>query len=85
MSLQAVLPSNRTAHQCDLPLSDLNLAIAASKQTGTPLPIGGLTTTLYNALTNREEFADRDFSVVFEYLRIAQAGGMKKTDPNAAE
>ncbi|KAM0787121.1 hypothetical protein ACM66B_006375 [Microbotryomycetes sp. NB124-2] len=62
---------------------DLNLAIAASKQTNTPLPLGGLTTTLYNALTKRQEFSDRDFSVIFEYLKVAQQGGMKKTDLKA--
>ncbi|KAK4056127.1 hypothetical protein OIO90_002858 [Microbotryomycetes sp. JL221] len=59
---------------------DLNLAIAAAKTTDTPLPLGGLTTTLYNALTKREEFSDRDFSVIFEYFKIAQQGGLKKTE-----
>lgn len=58
---------------------DLNLAIAASKSTNTPLPIGGLTTTLYNTINKHDEFAGKDFSVVFEYLRIAMEGGMKKT------
>ncbi|SCV67195.1 BQ2448_5841 [Microbotryum intermedium] len=54
---------------------DLNLAIAASKTTGTPLPVGGLTATLYNTLSKHDDFANMDFSSVYEYLRIAQEGG----------
>ncbi|SCZ96122.1 BZ3500_MvSof-1268-A1-R1_Chr8-1g10020 [Microbotryum saponariae] len=58
---------------------DLNLAIAASKTTGTPLPVGGLTTTLYNTLSKHDDFANMDFSSVYEYLRIAQEGA-KQTE-----
>lgn len=57
---------------------DLNLAIAASQATSTPLPIGGLTSTLYNTLSGTDEFGDRDFSIVYEYLRLAREGGLQK-------
>ena len=57
---------------------DLNLAIAASKATGTPLPVGALTSTLYNTMSEHSEFGDRDFSVVYEYLRLARDGGLNK-------
>ncbi|KAJ7507208.1 3-hydroxyisobutyrate dehydrogenase [Mycena galericulata] len=56
-------------------LVDLNLAISASKDSSTPLPLGNLTTTLYNTLTSHEEFADKDFSVIYEYL--SEATGKK--------
>lgn len=55
---------------------DLNLAIAAAASTSTPLPVGGLTSTLYNTLAQHDEFASKDFSVVYEYLRIAREGGL---------
>ncbi|KAK4701646.1 3-hydroxyisobutyrate dehydrogenase, partial [Phenoliferia sp. Uapishka_3] len=55
---------------------DLNLAISASKATSTPLPIGGMTSTLFNTLSAHEEFGSRDFSVVYEYLRVAREGGL---------
>lgn len=59
--------------------TDLNLAAAAGKAATVPLPLGGLTTTLYNTINKHEEFADKDFSVVFEYLRIAMEGGLVKS------
>lgn len=55
---------------------DLNLAIAASKASSTPLPIGSLTSTLYNTITKHDEFAEKDFSVVYSYLDIARQGGL---------
>lgn len=42
----------------------------------TPLPIGGMTTTLYNTLSLHDEFGSKDFSIVYEYLRIAREGGL---------
>ncbi|KAM0751243.1 3-hydroxyisobutyrate dehydrogenase [Meredithblackwellia eburnea MCA 4105] len=55
---------------------DLNLAIQASKATSTPLPIGGLTSNLFNTMANHDEFGSKDFSIVYEYLRIAREGGL---------
>ncbi|GAA6030737.1 hypothetical protein JCM8097_006296 [Rhodosporidiobolus ruineniae] len=61
---------------------DLNLALSAatspsagpSPSSSVPLPLGQLTTTLYNKLSAHDEFGGRDFSVVFEYLKTAMEG-----------
>lgn len=57
---------------------DLNLAQAASKETGTPLPMGGLASTLYNTMSKHDDFAALDFSSIYKYLEAAQDGGFKK-------
>ncbi|KAL8290636.1 hypothetical protein RQP46_002894 [Phenoliferia psychrophenolica] len=57
---------------------DLNLAVSASKSSSTPLPLGGMAATLYNTLSTHDEFGSKDFSVVYEYLRVAREGGLKK-------
>lgn len=57
---------------------DLRLAIQAGEATGTPLPVGTLTNTLYNTMEKHEGFRDKDFSVVYEYLRLAQETGQLK-------
>ncbi|GAA5957373.1 hypothetical protein JCM8115_006971 [Rhodotorula mucilaginosa] len=54
---------------------DLGLALTSAEQSGTPLPLGKLTQTLYSRLAAHEEFKDRDFSVIYEYLKQAQEGG----------
>jgi len=60
-----------------LPLSaDLNLALSASKDAGVPLPVGSLTSTLYNKLSGHDDYAGRDFSVVYEYLKEGMQGGV---------
>lgn len=59
---------------------DLNLAIAASKGTSTPLPLGSMASNLYNQISKHEEFAEKDFSVVHEYLNIAREGGLRPKD-----
>ncbi|GAA6009447.1 hypothetical protein JCM10207_003783 [Rhodosporidiobolus poonsookiae] len=55
---------------------DLNLALAASSvpTPAVPIPLGQLTTTLYNKLAAHDEFGKRDFSVVYEYLERAKEG-----------
>ncbi|GAA5978624.1 hypothetical protein JCM5350_002457 [Sporobolomyces pararoseus] len=55
---------------------DLNLALSASKDSGVPLPVGSLTSTLYNKLSAHEEYGGRDFSVVYEYLKEGMQGGV---------
>lgn len=55
--------------------TDLGLALTSAEQSGTPLPLGKLTQTLYSRLAAHEEFKDRDFSVIYEYLKQAQEGG----------
>lgn len=53
--------------------------MAAAKAEGVPLPVGTLTNTLYNKLAEHEDFASRDFSVVYEYLKVAaETGALKK-------
>jgi len=60
-------------------VADLRLAHAAAQATGVPLPVGTLTNTLYNKLAEHDEFATKDFSVVYEYLRVAaESGKLKK-------
>jgi hypothetical protein len=56
--------------------TDLNLALSASKDSGVPLPVGSLTSTLYNKLSAHEEYGGRDFSVVYEYLKEGMQGGV---------
>ncbi|BGP44132.1 hypothetical protein JCM10450v2_008355 [Rhodotorula kratochvilovae] len=53
---------------------DLNLALTAAASSSTPLPLGSLAGKLYEKLSAREEFAGRDFSVVYEYLKEAREG-----------
>lgn len=55
---------------------DLNLALSASKDSGVPLPVGSLTSTLYNKLSAHDEYGGRDFSVLYEYLREGMQGGV---------
>ncbi|GAA6060645.1 hypothetical protein JCM10212_006396 [Sporobolomyces blumeae] len=55
---------------------DLNLAMSASKDAGVPLPVGSLTSTLYNKLSGHDDYAGRDFSVVYEYLQEGMKGGV---------
>jgi len=57
-------------------LTDLNLALSASKDAGVPLPVGSLTSTLYNKLSGHDDYAGRDFSVVYEYLKEGMQGGV---------
>ncbi|GAA5876240.1 hypothetical protein JCM8547_003744 [Rhodosporidiobolus lusitaniae] len=70
---------------------DLRLALsAASSSTAAeggkvPLPLGQLTTTLYNKLSAHEEFGGRDFSVVYEYLREAMEGAKAKAEGEEGE
>lgn len=63
----------------DESFTDLNLAIAAGQSTSTPLPVGSLTSTLYNTIAKHDEFSEKDFSVIYEYLRIAREGGLKSS------
>ncbi|GAA5977529.1 hypothetical protein JCM11641_000989 [Rhodosporidiobolus odoratus] len=63
---------------------DLNLALSAAASSpssasasgpAVPLPLGQLTAKLYNALSKHEEdFGKKDFSVVYEYLRLGMEG-----------
>lgn len=46
---------------------DLNLALDAAKVTGTPLPLGTGAVKMYTELVE-QGYADKDFSVVYEYL-----------------
>ncbi|GAA6008587.1 uncharacterized protein JCM10292_007257 [Rhodotorula paludigena] len=55
---------------------DLKLALASAASSSTPLPLGQLTATLYDKLSAHDEFAARDFSVVFEYLNQAREGAL---------
>ena len=50
-----------------LMLKDLGLAVDAAKAAGAPIPLGTQATSLYSTLCNTG-YAQRDFSVVFEYL-----------------
>ena len=70
----------RPPSPCHSPSSptDLRLAHAAAQQAGVPLPVGTLTNTLYNKLAEHDEFATKDFSVVYEYLRVAAESGQLK-------
>ncbi|BGP58657.1 hypothetical protein JCM8202_006367 [Rhodotorula sphaerocarpa] len=54
---------------------DLGLALSSAEQSGTPLPLGTLTRTLYSRLAGNDSFKDRDFSVIYEYLQQAMEGG----------
>ncbi|BGP28215.1 hypothetical protein JCM10295v2_007202 [Rhodotorula toruloides] len=54
---------------------DLNLALTSASRSGVPLPLGQLSGTLYQKLAAHEEFAGRDFSVVYRYLEEAMEGG----------
>lgn len=56
--------------------TDLKLALASAATSSTPLPLGQLTATLYDKLSAHDEFAARDFSVVFEYLNQAREGAL---------
>lgn len=78
MSPRPLIDTDWSRFLSKLMAKDLNLAISASQAASTPLPIGSLTSTLYNTLSKHDEFADKDFSVVYEYLRIAREGGLKK-------
>ncbi|EGU11778.1 3-hydroxyisobutyrate dehydrogenase [Rhodotorula toruloides ATCC 204091] len=55
--------------------ADLNLALTSATRSGVPLPLGQLSGTLYQKLSAHEEFAGRDFSVVYRYLEEAMEGG----------
>lgn len=55
--------------------TDLNLALTSASRSGVPLPLGQLSGTLYQKLSAHEEFAGRDFSVVYRYLEEAMEGG----------
>lgn len=55
--------------------ADLGLALSSAEQSGTPLPLGTLTRTLYSRLAGNDSFKDRDFSVIYEYLQQAMEGG----------
>ncbi|BGP21005.1 hypothetical protein JCM10213v2_009184 [Rhodosporidiobolus nylandii] len=43
-----------------------------------PLPLARLTAALYNKLAAHDEFASRDFSVVYEYLREGMEGAQAR-------
>lgn len=47
------------------------LAQHAASQLGTPLPLGDAAEAIYSKMNQDgdQKFADRDFSVVYEYLR----------------
>jgi 3-hydroxyisobutyrate dehydrogenase-like beta-hydroxyacid dehydrogenase len=47
------------------------LAQHAASTVSTPLPLGNAATEIYAAMNgaNGQKFADKDFSVVYEYLR----------------
>ncbi|TNY22333.1 3-hydroxyisobutyrate dehydrogenase [Rhodotorula diobovata] len=53
---------------------DLQLALTSASHSSTPLPLGQLAGKLYERLGARPEFAERDFSVVYEYLSEAREG-----------
>jgi 3-hydroxyisobutyrate dehydrogenase len=48
-------------------VKDLSLAQDAATRTATPTPLGSVAHKLYSTMTNTE-FADKDFSSVYQYL-----------------
>ncbi|GAA5831706.1 hypothetical protein JCM11251_000801 [Rhodosporidiobolus azoricus] len=62
---------------------DLNLALSSAHSptsSPVPLPLGQLTTTLYNKLAAHDEFGGKDFSVVYEYLKVGMEGAAKAAE-----
>lgn len=67
-------PSQRRRHRPIPHTTDLQLALTSASHSSTPLPLGQLAGKLYERLGARPEFAERDFSVVYEYLSEAREG-----------
>jgi len=55
-----------------LMLKDMNLALNAAKLVSVPLPLGSNTVQIYQDTAKDDEFAVRDFSVVFRHLQKLQ-------------
>ncbi|KAI8320668.1 hypothetical protein GQ54DRAFT_263130 [Martensiomyces pterosporus] len=51
-----------------LMLKDLGLVSNAAKESRTPLMLGALAENIYRHISNQGEMADKDFSVVYEWL-----------------
>lgn len=61
-----------------LMLKDMGLATAIAAKSQSPLPLGGAAENIYAEVINRQpELARKDFSSVYEYLRIAAQEGKK--------
>ncbi|KAG8961469.1 hypothetical protein FRC03_005358 [Tulasnella sp. 419] len=52
-----------------LMLKDLNLALNAAKSVGVPVPLGKSSVEVYDDVTKIPERANKDFSVVYQYLK----------------
>ncbi|PWY97644.1 hypothetical protein BCV70DRAFT_202697 [Testicularia cyperi] len=50
---------------------DLKLAMNTAKLEGVPTPLGQLTSSIYEALGNNDEFMNKDFAVAFKALQAA--------------